>query len=74
MAQISGGGKAWWFPIGSEDHVRVTDEVMSYEVDGELRLSESIGTVSSVGLTEEVTQGLALPYGENIDYIEEWRP
>jgi hypothetical protein len=88
MAQIS-GGKVWWMPIGSEDLVRVTDDVMSYEPDGELRLSESIGTLDSIGLTEETAEELALPLGEQTnpegdalalpyaghpDYCEEWRP
>jgi hypothetical protein len=41
MAEFVGGGRAWWFPLGAEDQVRVTEEVMSYEIDGELRLAES---------------------------------
>lgn len=47
---IIGGGQAWWFPIRSHDHVRVTEGVMSYEVDGGLRLADSIGTVAADGI------------------------
>jgi hypothetical protein len=73
MAQIS-GGKVWWMPIGSEDLVRVTDDVMSYEIDGELRLSTSLGTVKSIGLTEEAAAALALPYEEHPDHRGEQQP
>lgn len=62
MAEIVGGGRAWWFPHGAEDRVRVTDEVMSYEIDGELRLAESFlfskiefGTRDTVDRREEDT-------------------
>ena len=33
------GGKVWLLPTGTDDHVQVTDDVMSYELDGELRLA-----------------------------------
>jgi hypothetical protein len=49
-----GAGKVWWFPIGSEDHVRLTEDVMSYEHDGELRLAGSIGEVISAATSEDV--------------------
>lgn len=62
MAEIVGGGRAWWFPLGSEDHVRVTDDVMSYEVDGELRLAKpflfskiEFGTQDTADCREEDT-------------------
>lgn len=61
MATIS-GGSVFWFPTGSEDYVRVTEDVMSYEIDGELRLSQSFGTIEADGLRpieddEEPTRG-----------------
>ena len=45
------GGAGWWLPRKSDDHVQVTEGVMSYEVDGELRLAESIGTLDRADLT-----------------------
>lgn len=47
------GGNVFWFPLGSKDHVSVTNEVMSYEVDGELRLAEPIGTLARTEITFE---------------------
>lgn len=44
------GGKVWWFPVEAEDHVQVTDDVISYEVGGELRLAEPMGGIASVEL------------------------
>lgn len=51
------GGKAWWFPIGSEDHVRLTEDVMSYELDGELRLAKSMGAIERIELAIEDRHG-----------------
>ena len=57
MAEIVGGGQAWWFPIDSKDHVQVTDEVVSYEVDGELRLAQSFGFSSiEFGSEQEIDE------------------
>jgi hypothetical protein len=63
MASIE-GGRVFWFPSGafrlpdgSDAPERVTDDVMSYEVDGELRLSNSIGTLGQADITFEPEGG-----------------
>lgn len=48
---ITGPAKVWIMPAGSEDFQVVKDDVASYEKDGELRLVESAGTVTSVELS-----------------------
>jgi hypothetical protein len=60
MGEIAGGGRAWWFPVGSEDHVPVTKDVMSYEIDGELRLAESFG-FSKIEFGSDPEDDAALP-------------
>lgn len=50
-------GRVWILPLGSDDLVPVTDEVVSFEHDGTLHLAESVGTVESVQLTDETGPG-----------------
>ncbi len=59
MASIE-GGRVFWFPTaafrlpaGSDAPERVTDDVMSYEVYGELHLSNSIGTLGQAEISYE---------------------
>jgi hypothetical protein len=54
VAEISGGA-VWWLPVGADDHVQVSDTVMSYEIDGELRLAEAMATDVTVTLNDEVS-------------------
>lgn len=59
MASIE-GGRVFWFPTGAfrlpdgpDAPERVTEDVMSYEVNGELHLSNSIGTLGQAEITYE---------------------
>lgn len=46
LSKFEGPARIWWTPIGADDFVAVTEDVMSYEVEGELRLAESMDVAS----------------------------
>jgi hypothetical protein len=45
MAEITGEGRVFWGPTGSDDWVLIDRDHVSFEKDGVLHIAETLGTV-----------------------------
>jgi hypothetical protein len=46
--------QVWIMPVAADDIVHVTEQVISYEVEGTLHLGKSVGTVNDDGVNYEM--------------------